>query len=177
MARNKPKTILYRRKREQKTNYTKRLKLLLSQKLRLVVRFTNQKVIAQLVEFTTSGDKVLVGIDSTALKEFGWQYSYKNFPAAYLTGLLLGKKAIEKGHKEAILDTGLKLVLKKGKIYAFLKGSLDSGMDVRHSDEILPDENRIKGKHIETYAQYLKSGSVPEGISSQFEKIKQKIMG
>ena len=49
MANRKPKTVLYRRKREKKTNYAKRLTLLLSRKARLVVRFTNQRVIAQLV--------------------------------------------------------------------------------------------------------------------------------
>ena len=193
MASKKPKPVLYRRKRERKTRYSKRLKLLLSGKLRLVVRITNQKVIAQLVEFTPQGDKVIVGVDSFALKKLGWNYSGNNFPAAYLTGLLLGKKALEKEIKEAILDTGFKAPLKKGKFYAFLKGVLDSGFEVPHgTEEVFPDEERISGKHIEVYAtklkenkelyerqfaKCLKSKVEPEQISVLFEKIKQKIMG
>ena len=65
MVSRKPRTVPYRRKRENKTNYLKRLKLLISRKGRLVVRFTNKRVLAQLVEFTSKGDKVLVGVDSS----------------------------------------------------------------------------------------------------------------
>ncbi|MBI4983282.1 50S ribosomal protein L18, partial [Candidatus Woesearchaeota archaeon] len=122
MANRKPRTVFYRRKREQKTNYPDRLKLLLSKKIRLVIRFTNKKIISQLIEFDTKGDKVLLAVDSFQLKKFGWNYSYKNFPAAYLIGVLMAKTAVKKGYQEAILDTGLKSPLKKSKIYAFLKG-------------------------------------------------------
>jgi large subunit ribosomal protein L18 len=191
MAKNKPKTILYRRKREKRTNYAKRLKLLLSKKSRLVVRITNQRLIAQIVDFDAKGDKVVAAVDSFALKKLGWVYSCKNFPAAYLTGLLLGKKALEKGHKEAILDTGFHFVLKKGKIYSFLKGVLDSGLEIPSNKEIIPDDERIKGKHIKDYAEKikenkevydkifakcLKSNSPPEQITTLFEKTKEKII-
>ena len=83
MANKRPKTVLYRRKRERKTNYSKRLKLLLAKKNRLVVRFTNQHIIAQFVQFTITGDKVLVGVNSSALKKSGWKNSCKNISAAY----------------------------------------------------------------------------------------------
>lgn len=167
MARRKIKTVLYRRKREQKTNYKKRLHLLLSKTPRVVVRFTNTRVIAQLVEFTPAGDRVLVGLDSTALKKQGWTHSLKNSPAAYLTGLLFGKTALGKGQKEGILDTGFRTPLHKGKTYAFLKGVLDSGFEVPHGgEEVFPHEDRIQGKHIEN----LKNGS-------SVEDIKQKILG
>ena len=120
MATKKPKTVQYRRKREGKTNYGKRLKTLLSKKSRLVVRLTNQKVIGQIINFTAQGDKVSVALDSYSLKKLGWNYSGKNLSAAYLTGLSLGKKALSSGFKEVILDTGLVSPLVKGKIYAFL---------------------------------------------------------
>ena len=83
MASKKPKQVLYRRKMEGRTNYSKRLSLLLSKKLRLVVRFTNQKVIAQVCEFNSQekGDKILAAVDSYALKKYGWTSSCKNLPA------------------------------------------------------------------------------------------------
>ena len=80
MATRKPRTILYRRKREGKTNYAKRLKLLISGKPRLVVRITNTKIIGQVVEFTGAGDKILAGADSYSLKKLGWKTGLKNVP-------------------------------------------------------------------------------------------------
>jgi large subunit ribosomal protein L18 len=192
----KPRTVSYRRKSEEKTDYKKRLSLLVSGKLRLVVRFSNSKIIAQLVEFQEKGDKVLVGVDSSSLKKEGWNYSMKNFPAAYLTGLKLGTKAVEKGCKEALLDTGFRAPIKKGKIYSFLKGVLDSGLKVPHGEEeeIFPSAERISGKIIGDYAEKAKSGQAkgtgsydklfsgyiknkvqPEKMAEEFEKIRKKL--
>ena len=169
MLTRKPKPVLYRRKREQKTDYGKRLQLLLANKPRLVIRVTNQKLIGQLIEFTPKGDKVLEGVDSFMLKKLGWNHSCKNFPAAYLTGLLLGRKMQKKKIKEAVLDTGFINPLKKGKIYAFLKGSVEGGLNIPHDPEILPEESRIKGKHIPTKGK-------PEEMASLVEQVKKKIL-
>jgi len=193
MVNKKPKRVLYRRRREQRTNYNKRLTLLLSRKLRLVLRFTNRKIIAQLIEFNTAGDLVKVGVNSTALLKLGWNYSLKNFPAAYLTGTLLGKTALQEGYKEAVLDTGFLAPLRRSKVYAFLKGATDAGLKIPFGDkEIFPEEKRITGQHIVDYAhalkgkkdmheqrftQYLKSGSQPEEMTKAFEQTKKKIIG
>lgn len=164
MPSKKPKTIPYKRKRQGKTNYKKRLRLLLAKKPRLTIRITNKKIIAQIIDFKTAGDRVLVGVDSSALKKYDWKYSFKNLPAAYLTGYLIGKKALEKNIKEAILDSGFKPPIKGNKIYACLKGALDAGLNIAHSKEIFPPEERISGKHIQK-----------EGITEQFQKTKQMI--
>lgn len=192
MSKNKPKTVLYRRKRELKTNYGKRLSLLLAKKARLVVRFTNQRIIAQLVSFDGQGDKVVLGVNSMALKKLGWNYSCKNYPAAYLTGLLMGKTALGKGFKEGILDTGLTSPLKGSKLYAFLKGVLDAGLSIPYSEEIFPDEETLKGGKVKAYAEslkvnkeaydrqfaeYLKNNQQPEDIEKIFEEVKKKIVG
>lgn len=190
MARKAPRTVPYRRKREQKTNYGKRIKSLLAGKLRLVVRITGQRIIAQLVSFTPKGDKVELGVDSSCLKKLGWSYSCKNTPAAYLVGLLLSKKAVAAGNKEAILDTGFRLPLAKGKLYAFLRGVIDGGLNVPHDEKVLPEEDQFSGKSIVDYAeklkekkelyerqfaQYLKKGAKPEEMVTLFIKIKQDI--
>ncbi|MBS3116184.1 50S ribosomal protein L18 [Candidatus Woesearchaeota archaeon] len=191
MKRNKPQTVFYRRKREGRTNYVKRLHFLLARKPRLVVRFTNTKIIAQVVSFETSGDRILVGIDSTQLQKYDWSYSSKNLPAAYLTGVLIGKKGVEKGIKEVILDAGLITPLHKGKIYAFLRGVLDGGLNVAHGEEkIFPSPSRFKGEHIASYlasspekertspqfAQYLKKSNKREEIGVLVDKVKGKIL-
>lgn len=167
----KPKSVLYRRKREGKTNYAKRRKFLLFRKPRVVLRLTNQKVIAQVVEFTPQGDKIIAAADSQTLKKKGWTLSGKNLPAAYLVGLLLGKKAREKNCQEAILDAGFRDVLKKGRIYAFLKGLLDAGLKLPYGGEdIFPPQERIEGKH-------LKNNAGAEEIARQFNKVRKEIMG
>ncbi len=193
MVTKKPKTVLCRRRRESRTNYTYRLKSLLAGKPRLLVRLTNKKIIAQIALFNQKGDEVPITVNSSMLKEQGWNYSYKNLSAAYLLGLVIAKKAKQKGFNEAILDTGSKKPLKKGKIYAFLQGVIDGGLNVPYgSDEIFPDEKRIKGEHVKEYAlklkenkslyelrfaNYLKNKSVPENMTEMFEKIKEKIIG
>ena len=62
--------------------------------------------------------------------------------------MLAGKKAREKNVDSAVLDLGLQTSTKGSRIYAALKGVIDSGISVPHSEDILPGEDRIKGKHI-----------------------------
>ncbi len=184
MAKGPRYKVPYRRRREGKTNYRKRLKLLLSRKPRLVVRITNRRVIAQIIEYHPDGDRVLVGVDSSMLTKYGWKGDLNNTPAAYLTGLLVGKKALEKGIKEAILDIGLHTPTKGGRVFAVLKGAVDAGMEIPHSPEILPDESRIRGEHIaqyyeiapERFTEYEKRGLKPTDLPQHFEEIKEKIM-
>ena len=175
VRRLKPRTVAYRRKREQRTDYPKRLKSLLSGKLRLVVRFTNQRVIGQLVEFTPVGDKVVSAVDSFALKQQGWKYSCKNMPATYLFGIALAKKALAKGQKKAILDVGFRSPLRRSKLYAFLKGVLDGGLSIPHGEEVFPEEKRISGAHIPP--QRLKSVPQPEEVTATYMQIKKALLG
>ena len=160
----------FRRRREGKTNYKRRLKLLLSKRPRLVVRKSLKYIRAQIVEFDKKGDKTLVSAFSRELKKLGWKYACDNLPAAYLTGLLIGKRALEKGISEAILDMGLYPSTKGSRIYACVKGALDAGLKIPCSEEVLPSEERIKGMHIANYLEKFKD--LPE----EFERIKEKIL-
>ena len=166
MAGQKPRTVLYRRRRELKTDYHKRLKLLSSSKPRVVVRFTNRKIISQVIVFSPAGDLVKAAVSSDQLKKQGWTISGKNIPAAYLTGMLLAKTALKAGIKEAILDTGFKQPELKGKIYAFLKGAIDGGLTIPYSDEdIFPGQNKIEGEHLKSKGR------------EQFTAVKKTICG
>lgn len=156
--------IFFRRRREGKTDFKARKNLLMSGKPRLIIRKTNKYMIAQIVKSDAAQDTVIIGINSKKLTEMGWKGSFKNIPSAYLTGLLLGKKSIEAGIKEAVLDMGLQRSTKGSRIYAVLKGCVDGGLSVAHSEEILPSEDRITGKHIN------------EKIAAEFEKVKKKIL-
>ena len=161
----------FRRRREGKTDYKKRLKLLLSKKPRLVVRKSLNYITAQIIEYKPNGDFTLVGLTSQELKKLNWKYSCKNLPACYLTGLLIAKKALEKGIKEAILDMGLHPSTKGSRIYALVKGAIDGGLKIPINEKILPSEERIKGLHIANYLEKFKN------LPKDFEKLKEKIVG
>ncbi len=143
-------SVKFRRRREGKTNFKSRLALVKSRKPRMVVRKTSTNIIVQFITYAPEGDKVLGTALSGELKALGWKYSTKSTPAAYLTGYLASKRVAGKV-SEAVLDIGLSCSRKGAKIFAALKGALDGGIKIPHGKEILPSEDRIKGKHIEDY--------------------------
>jgi len=155
--------IHFRRRREGKTNYKKRLKLLLSGRPRLVYRKTLKYILGQIIDFDKDGDKTLIGITSKILRKYGWKFACDNTPASYLTGYLLGKMALSKEIKEAVLDIGLYTSTKGGKMYAFAKGAIDAGLNVPCSEEMFPSEERIKGLHIN------------EEVAKNFDEVKKNI--
>ena len=163
------RTIRYRRKRDGKTNYKKRLSLLKSRENRLTIRKTNTQIILQIIKYETDGDKPLITVQSNQLKKQGWKHSTKNLPAAYLAGLMLAKKAQEKGIKKAILDIGLQTPMKGNRIYSALKGVIDGGLEVPANEEIFPPENRLKGEHVSSYLEKHKT------ITQDFEKLKAEL--
>jgi len=159
--------VPFRRRRENKTNYHNRLKLLSSKKPRVVVRRTNKNIIIQLVEYKPAGDVVLASAISSELGSYGYDLNKRNIPAAYLTGFLFGLKAKKiLNLDEAILDIGLNISIKGSRIYAALKGIIDSGFYVCYSPEILPDDNLIKGSHIDESFNNIVEGVKKEIITS-----------
>jgi large subunit ribosomal protein L18 len=163
-------TVKYRRKKEGKTNYKKRLELLKGRTDRLIVRKTNKQIIIQAARYAEDGDRVLFTVTSDALKKMGWNHSCKNIPAAYLTGLLAAKKAKEKNVKGTILDLGLQTPLKGSKLFAALRGAKDGGLEVPANEEVYPSEQRIRGEHISNYLESHKT------IVQDAERIKKEIM-
>jgi len=139
-----------RRRLESKTNYKKRLILLKGGYLRLVVRKTNKYISLQIVKSEDAKDKVLYAVTTKNLLKHGWPEdkagSLKSLSAAYLAGLLLGKKAKELKQK-VILDSGLIPNTKGSRVYAAVKGASDSGIDVKYDEKAMPDEKRMKNKY------------------------------
>ncbi len=184
--------VPFRRRREGKTDYQLRRALVLSRLPRLVIRGTSRHVIVQLIKAKAAGDEVVVSAFSRELvKTYGWQGACGNVSAAYLTGLLCGFRAKAKGVKKAVLDIGLQMPSKGARVFAALKGFIDADISVPHNDEVLPDENRIIGKHIVDYAsklssnqevyqkrfsEYLSKGMRPEQFSEHFSQVKEKIV-
>lgn len=159
----------FRRKRETKTDYKRRLRLLESRKPRLVVRRSLNYIQAQIAEFDEKGDKVLASSNSKSLKKLGWKFSCDSTPAAYLVGLAIGKVALKNKIGEAVLDLGLYRSTKGNRVYAVAKGAVDAGLKVKVSGEMFPSEDRISGKHVAALGEKFKD------LPAKFEEIKQMI--
>merc|ERR1711935_1163824 len=67
-----------------------------SPKYRLVVRFTNTKVICQIAYALVDGDRILCQAQSTELGRYGLTVGLKNYAAAYCTGLLCARRLLKK---------------------------------------------------------------------------------
>ena len=157
--------VAFRRKREGKTVYKKRLALLKSGKPRLVVRKSNRGIVVQLIEFSPEGDKTLVHVSSRDLAKLGWEPK-RNSPTAYLTGALAAKEAVKKGIKEAVLDIGLATPKKDAVVFAAAKGAVDAGLIVPFNGEV--SEERIRGEHIAAHRK--------NDLPKLFEEVKAKVL-
>jgi len=159
--------VKYRRRREGKTDYQARRRLVVQDKnkyntpkYRLVVRFTNKDVIAQVVRAKIEGDFVLAAAYGHELAKYGIPVGHSNYAAAYAVGLLVARRILKKFNLDekyvgqqnatgddfnvkpivdgprplrAYLDTGLKRTSTGSRVFAALKGACDGGLDVPHS--------------------------------------------
>jgi large subunit ribosomal protein L18 len=179
-----------KRIRSDKTNYRKRAALLIGRHSFVTVKVSDQNVAAQVLKPTPTGDIVIASAHSRELAKQDWKGAFNNLPACYLTGLLMGKKTLEKGVKNAVLYIGKDHFTSR--VAACLKGIVDSGVTMPVSEESLPPEERITGRHIAKYAStlkedqeeynsrfsaILKNGLKPEDYPTHFEEVRSKISG
>jgi len=95
--------VKYRRRREGKTDYFARKRLVAQDKnkyntpkYRFCVRMTNSRIICQIISSTIEGDRVMAAADSTELKGYGIPAGLNNYAAAYCTGLLIARRTLNK---------------------------------------------------------------------------------
>lgn len=155
-----------RRRRKGKTDYRKRLAFLKSRTTRIVIRKSINNTTIQFVNYTEKGDNIIATATSKDLvKKYHWNYSTSTTPAAYLTGLLAGKRAKELGIAECVLDIGRYVPVTGSKIFAGLKGVIDAGITCSYNEEKFPPEERIIGEHLD------------KNIKNDLNAIKEKIIG
>jgi len=183
--------MVLKRRRQQKTDYKQRLGLLKSKKHRLVVRRSLNNIHIQVIKYEPAGDKTIIEVSSKNLRKYGWKAHGGNLSSAYLCGLLSGLMTLKKEINDAVLDIGLQTSKKGSVLYAAAMGARDAGLSINIGDNILPDMNRVSGRHVSNYAkvlksqkekynrqfsQYAKSGLDPEKLPEHFEEVKNKIL-
>jgi len=192
LAKGPQYNLRFRRRREGRTDYGKRKKLVASGMARLVVRPSNKHIAAQLIRALPDGDRVLASAHSSELKEFGWKAPCGNLPAAYLTGLLVGRRAKDSGVSEAILDIGLHSKGPGSRIFAAANGAVEAGLTIPHDKSALPSKERLQGEHVESYSKllapeaerykkmfsaYLKQKLKPEELPKHVTDVEAQIKG
>jgi len=95
--------VKFKRRREGKTDYYARKRLILQDKnkyntpkYRLIVRFSNKNVTCQIAFARIEGDVVLAAAYSHELPRYGVKVGLTNYASAYATGLLLARRLLKK---------------------------------------------------------------------------------
>ncbi|KAF0989005.1 hypothetical protein HZS_2812, partial [Henneguya salminicola] len=95
--------VKFKRRREGKTDYYQRKRLISqskdkynTRKYRLIVRKTNRYIICQIAYATINGDIIVTQSNSKELKRYGINAGFDNYAAAYATGLLLARRHLTK---------------------------------------------------------------------------------
>jgi large subunit ribosomal protein L5e len=211
--------VKFRRRREGKTDYQARRRLVVqdknkynSPKYRLVVRVTNKDVICQIVHSKIVGDLIVTQAYSHELPKYGVEVGLTNYAACYATGLLCARRLLKKlgldetyeGQTEVdgeqylveeedgprpftcVLDVGLTRTTTGAKIFGCLKGAVDGGLLIPHSEKRFPGYDRegkdfdaevhkkyIFGGHVAEYMELLEEED-PDRYATQFAKFIEK---
>merc|ERR550525_447167 len=162
----------FRRRRQGKTDYYARKRLVVNskdkydtKKYRMVVRFTNKRVISSIQYSTIRGDMTVASADSYELKRYGVSKGLTNYAAAYATGLLLARRLLkdkkiddkfagvaeadgklynieneesERRPFKAYLDVGLVRTTTGNRVFGAMKGACDGGLNIPHNEQRFP---------------------------------------
>ncbi|KAL6562739.1 60S ribosomal protein L5 [Orobanche gracilis] len=222
--------VKFKRRRERKTDYRARIRLINQDKNKYNtpkrVTETNKDCIVQIASASIAGDNVLAAAYAHELPRYGLEVGLTNYAAVYSTGLLAGRRLLQKlemdeeyvGNVEAtgedfsvepaetrrpfraLLDVGLINTTTGNRVVAALKGALDAGLDIPHSDKrfagfdkekkVLDPEvhgKYIYGGHVASYmktlaedepekyhshfGEYIKRGIEADGLEDLYKKV------
>jgi len=195
--------VKFKRRREGKTDYYARKRLVVQEKnkyntpkYRLIVRFSNKDIVCQIAYAKIGGDVVVTSAYSHELPRYGVKVGLTNYAAAYATGLLLARRHLKKlkldglyqgvteangetynvesqegqpGAFRCYLDVGLSRTTTGARLFGAMKGAVDGGLDIPHSETRFPGYDgeakkydaaghkaRIYGQHVADYMRHLK---------------------
>jgi len=187
--------VKFRRRRQGLTDYYARKRLVAQDKnkyntpkYRLIVRYTNKDIIAQIAYSKIEGDFILSAAYSHELPKYGVKVGLTNYAAGYATGLLLARRLLTKlnladaykGHVDVTgqeynieanadgphpfrcyLDIGIARTTTGNRIFSVLKGAVDGGLSIPHSvNRFAGYEEDAKKLNAEVHRKYLFGGHV-----------------
>merc|ERR1719263_2099606 len=180
----------------------------------MAVRITNKDVICQIVQPKIVGDHTICAANSHELPKFGVEVGLTNYAACYATGLLCARRLLTKlklneqyeGQTEVdgemflvehedgprpftcVLDVGLIRTTTGSRVFGALKGAVDGGLYIPHSEKRFPGYDRegkeydaevhkkyIFGGHVAEYMELLEEEN-PDRYQTQFAKFIEKVL-
>ena len=183
-----------------------------SPKYRLCVRMTNKDIICQIIQAKIVGDHCICAAYSHELPKYGIEVGLTNYAACYATGLLCARRLLKKlgldeqyegqtdpdgemflvEHEDGprpftcVLDVGLVRTTTGNRVFGALKGAVDGGLNIPHSEKRFPGYDRdakeydaethkkyIFGGHVQEYMELLEEED-PERYQTQFSKYIEK---
>merc|ERR1712089_87484 len=103
--------VKFRRRREGKTDYFARKKLVVQDKnkyntpkYRMIVRISNTDITCQIAYARMEGDVVICAAYSHELPRYGVKVGLTNYSAAYCTGLLLARRILQKFKLDSVYE-------------------------------------------------------------------------
>ncbi|KAF4352525.1 hypothetical protein G4B88_013355, partial [Cannabis sativa] len=161
--------VKFKRRREGKTDYRARIRLINQDKnkyntpkYRFVVRFTNKDIIAQVVSASIAGDHVLAAAYAHELPHYGLEVGLTNYAAAYCTGLLLARRV-------------LKMLEMDDEYEGNVEGALDGGLDIPHSDKRFAGFSKDNKKlDAEIHRKYIFGGHIADYMRTLMEDEPEK---
>jgi len=195
--------VKFRRRREGKTDYYARKRLVVqvknkynTPKYRMIVRSSNTDICCQIAYARLEGDIVICAAYSHELPRYGVKVGLTNYAAAYCTGLLLARRVLTKFSLDTVYEGNTST---GAKVFAALKGAVDGGLDIPHSEKRFPgydseskelnaDVHRqhIFGLHVANYmtslqeedeeafkkhfSRFIKAGVTPANMEAMYQK-------
>ncbi|XP_037081648.1 60S ribosomal protein L5-like [Pollicipes pollicipes] len=230
--------VKFKRRREGKTDYYARKRLVVQDKnkyntpkYRLIVRFTNKDIICQIAYARLEGDVIVCAAYSHELPRYGVKVGLTNYAAAYCTGLLIARRLLKKIQLDSVyegnqnvdgsdylvepvedgpgafrcyLDVGLARTTTGAKVFGAMKGAVDGGLDIPHSNKRFPGydseaksfnagvhRDYIYGQHVANYmrhlqeddddaykrqfSRFIKLGITADGVEEMYKKAHSSI--
>lgn len=208
--------VKFRRRREGRTDYYARVRLVVQDKnkyntpkYRLIVRFTNKDIFCQIAYARIEGDVIVCAAYAHELPNYGIKVGLTNYAAAYCTGLLVARRLLRKFGMDGIyegvveangedytvediegqpgafrcyLDVGLARTTTGARVFGAMKGAVDGGLDIPHSNKRFPGydaeskdfnaevhRKHIFGQHVAEYMRQLFDED-EEAYKKQFSK-------
>jgi large subunit ribosomal protein L5e len=167
-------------------------------KYRMVVRISNKDITCQIAYARIEGDVIVCAAYSHELPRYGVKVGLTNYAAAYCTGLLLARRLLKKlgldtiyeGQADAtgeyfcvecvdgqpkafraVLDVGLYRTTTGARIFGALKGAVDGGLDIPHSEKRFPGwDTEQKQLNAETHRKHIYGVHVAEYMKNLLDE-------
>ncbi|GIY33521.1 60S ribosomal protein L5 [Caerostris extrusa] len=216
--------VKFRRRKEGRTDYYARAKLVVQDKnkhntpkYRMVVRKTNKDIITQIAYARVEGDVIVTSAYSHELKRYGIKAGLTNYSAAYFIkklrmdtiydgvtnadgdDFIIENVRGKPGAFRCYLDVGLARTTTGARVFGAMKGAVDGGLDIPHSNKRFPGydaetkqfdadihRRHIYGQHVAEYmrllmdedeeaykkqfSQYIKEGITPDDMEDMYKK-------